>query len=203
MIEIEGRLISDDLLTKAFVCDLTACKGNCCVQGDSGAPLELKETTILESILPDVLPFLGETGRITLTNTGAWVRDIDGELTTPLNDGKECAYTVFNNEGIALCGIEMAWKAGKISFKKPISCHLYPIRVSRLSDGSEALNYDRWKICDQARICGAKLQVKVYQFLKEPVIRAWGESFYNLLQQADALLENERLKTKSQKNSAE
>ena len=180
MLIVGDTLISEDILEKAFVCDLAACKGACCIEGDAGAPLEDFEIGILEEELMNVLPFLPESGRTALQNEGAFTIDSDGDLVTPLVDGKHCAYTVFDNQGIAGCGIEKAWLAGKSAFRKPVSCHLYPIRVQKLKD-REALNYHKWDVCAPACACGAKLKVPVYVFLKEALIRAYGETWYALL----------------------
>ena len=139
-------LVSKDLIEEAFVCDLTRCKGACCVKGDVGAPLEPEEKEILEEIYPKVAPYLPEKGRRAIADQGTHVRDITGSDSTPLVNGKECAFTVFDEKGIASCGIEKAWEAGEIDFQKPISCHLYPIRVNSFRQ-FEALNYDRWDIC--------------------------------------------------------
>jgi hypothetical protein len=189
MIAIGRTLISNDILQKRFVCDLAACKGACCVEGDSGAPLEEHELDELKVIVPDVLPYLTEEGRQAISQQGPWVRDVDGEMVTPLiGDRGACAYTIYNKEGIAQCGIERAWQDGQVAFRKPVSCHLYPIRVRTLRDGSMALNYDIWKICDAARTCGVQLDVKVYRFLKDAIIRKFGEEFYRNLEEADAHL---------------
>ena len=189
MFEIEGKLISSEILSNKFVCDLGACKGACCVQGDAGAPLEDDELEVLNAIQEDIRPFLRKEGIIALAAQGAYVQDVDGEAVTPLVDGNECAYVVFSADGTAECGIEKAWQAGKTKFRKPLSCHLYPIRIAKLRNGTEALNYDRWKICDPARACGLKLDVKVYRFLKEPIVRKFGQQFFDQLEQADLYLE--------------
>jgi hypothetical protein len=183
VIEIEGKILSRDLFEKKFVCDLSACKGACCVEGSSGAPLTEEEIHILEDIYEDVKPFLPKKGVKALEKQGAWVIDADGDYTTPLvAEEKECAYTIFEN-GMALCGIEKAHKEGKVKFKKPISCHLYPIRT-RQYQTFEALNYDVWHLCKPACACGEKLQVPVYKFLKEALIRKYGEEFYKMVEAA-------------------
>jgi hypothetical protein len=192
MIAVENTLVSDDVLKEAFVCDLTKCKGECCIAGDSGAPLEEKELNILEEIYGEVKPFLSQKGVAALDQQGRYVKDEEGEYTTPLIDGGECAYTIFEN-GIAACGIEKAYRAGKISFRKPVSCHLYPIRVTAY-DGFEAVNYHRWEICSDACSLGKSLKVPVYSFLKEPIIRKYGEEYFLQLQEAAALLEKQKKK---------
>jgi len=183
VVEIEGKILSRDLFEKKFVCDLNACKGACCVEGSSGAPLTEEEIHILEDIYEEVKPYLPKKGLKAIEKQGAWVIDVDGDYTTPLvGEEKECAYTIFEN-GMALCGIEKAYKEGKINFKKPISCHLYPIRVTKTTK-FEALNYDVWHLCEPACACGEKLQVPVYKFLKEAIIRKYGEEFYTMVDAA-------------------
>lgn len=188
MIEIEDKILSRDLFEKKFVCDLNACKGACCVEGSSGAPLTEEEIYILEDIYEEVKPYLPSKGAKAIEKHGHWVIDADGDYTTPLvGEEKECAYTIFEN-GMALCGIEKAYKEGKISFKKPISCHLYPIRITQYQK-FEALNYDVWHLCKPACACGEKLQVPVYKFLKEAIIRKYGEEFYTMVEAAAAEVE--------------
>lgn len=188
MIEIEDKILSRDLFEKKFVCDLNACKGACCVEGSSGAPLTEEEIYILEDIYEEVKPYLPSKGVKAIEKHGHWVIDADGDYTTPLvGEEKECAYTIFEN-GMALCGIEKAYKEGKISFKKPISCHLYPIRITQYQK-FEALNYDVWHLCKPACACGEKLQVPVYKFLKEAIIRKYGEEFYTMVEAAAAEVE--------------
>ena len=177
MILVGNVVLSDDIKENFFVCDLEACKGACCVDGDSGAPLKDEETGILEEILEDVLPYLPQEGRDVLMETGAWEMDSEGDLVTPLVNGSHCAYTIFLDDGTASCGIEKAYRDGKVKFKKPISCHLYPIRVSSIVD-TDALNYHKWEICKPACSCGEMLKVPVYKFLKEPLERAYGADWY-------------------------
>src|SRR5690606_12696344 len=163
MVQVEDVILSEDLFEEYFVCDLAACKGACCVEGDAGAPLEKEEIAEIEANLDQVLPYLPEKGRQTIKQFGVYERDSDGDFVTTLNDGKECAFTIFREDGTALCDIEAAFREGRSSIKKPISCHLYPIRVSKLYN-LEALNYHRWQICKPSCNCGSKLKVKVYQF---------------------------------------
>lgn len=187
MVEIENTLVSDDLFEKRFVCDLSACKGACCVEGDSGAPLEYEEIEILENILEDVKPYMTKAGIERVNEVGVFTIDTDGEYVTPLVNNAECAFVTFDH-GIAKCAIEKAFREGKVDFPKPISCHLYPIRLNELKDFT-ALNYHYWPICDPARVCGAKLDVKVYKFLREPIIRKFGKEYFEKLEAADKLLE--------------
>lgn len=182
MLVVRNTVLSDDIIEKAFVCDLQKCKGACCVEGDAGAPLEEDELAILETIYEDVAPFLTEEGRREIEKRGVYVKDRDGDYTTPTLHGRECAYAIYDKKGMLQCGIELAWKAGKIDFKKPISCHLYPIRIDRY-DHYDALNYHRWHICSAACTLGEKLEVPVYQFLKDALIRKYGEDWFNELEE--------------------
>lgn len=186
MIEIGNKLLSTELFKKEFVCNLSACKGACCVEGNAGAPVEPEEAVLLEEIYPKIREYLTEEGRQSIENQGTSIAGI-GELETPLNDGKECAYTVFDTDGTAKCGIEQAYNDGVVDWKKPMSCHLYPIRIARYPD-FEALNYDRWSICSAACTLGEELKVPVYQFLKEPLIRKYGQAFYDELEEVAAHL---------------
>lgn len=183
MIAVGNVLLSEDILEKKFVCELSACHGACCVAGDSGAPLREDEIDPLEESMEVVMPYLPESGKAVLKEMGAFEIDNDGDLVTPLVDGKHCAYTVFDERGSAHCGVELAWKDGKTRFRKPLSCQLYPIRVLTLSDGTDALNYHRWDICAPARVHGQKLGVPVYVFLKDALIRAYGEAWYAALEE--------------------
>ncbi|MBR4403241.1 MAG: DUF3109 family protein [Flavobacteriales bacterium] len=178
MIQIKDTLISDDIITECFVCDLSKCKGECCIAGDSGAPVGEEEKKTMEDVLPQVLPYMTPEGRRTVELMGAWVVDsYDRSPVTPLIDGKECAYLIKNDEGISLCAIEQAYNDGKIRFKKPISCHLYPIRLSQIMSYT-ALNYHRWEVCSDACVLGKKLGVPIYKFLKEPLTARFGKNWY-------------------------
>ncbi len=176
MFQIGKTIVSDDVLEKEFVCNLTACKGQCCIDGDAGAPLDKEETAILEEIYPVIKPYLRPEGIASIEENGAWVVGEDGDYETPLINNKECAYVIFDG-ATALCGIEQAYNEGLVKWKKPISCHLYPIRIKEYSQFS-AVNYNRWHICDDACVLGKELEVPVYRFLKEPLIRKYGESWY-------------------------
>jgi len=185
MIAIDNTIVSEHLLEKKFVCDLNACKGECCVQGESGAPLDEEEIAILEDIWDEVKPYLPKDGVKAIEKQGVFVIDSDGDYTTPLVKGKHCAFTIFD-DGIAKCGIEQAYYDKKIDWKKPISCHLYPVRITKYKD-YEAVNYHKWDICKPACECGAKLDVPVYKFLKEPLIRKYGKDWYKQLELADKM----------------
>jgi hypothetical protein len=181
MIAIDNTLISEDIIEKQFVCDLVACKGNCCVKGDYGAPLEKDELEILDSIYDKVKPYLRKEGIEAIEKKGKYLLYEKKEWVTPLAKGKECAYTVFE-DGIAKCGIEKAFNDGKIDFKKPVSCHLYPIRITVQRNGMDALNYDRWSVCKAACKLGKSLQIPVFKFLKESLTRKYGKKWYKELE---------------------
>lgn len=191
MIEIDNILLSDDLFEKKFVCDLNACKGACCIEGESGAPLEEEELGILDDIYEDIKPYLRKEGIKAIEKDGKYLKDSDGDWTTPLVKGKECAYVIFDEKGITKCGIEKAYEDGKVDFKKPISCHLYPIRILK-NKKVHALNYHQWKLCKPACACGEKLNVKVFKFLKEPIIRAYGKEFFKKMEIADKSIVDDR-----------
>ena len=176
MIQLGKTIISEDIIEKDFVCNLSACKGACCVDGDAGAPLEESELKILMDIYPKVKPFLREEGIKAIEEQGLFTTT-DVEHETTLIDGKDCAYVTFDENEISMCGIEEAYNQGEISWKKPISCHLYPVRVQDYSEFS-AVNYHKWEICDAACLLGKELQVPIYKFVKEALIRKFGEDWY-------------------------
>lgn len=177
MFQLGKTIVSEDIIEKDFVCNLSACKGACCIDGDAGAPLEKEETDILESIYPKVKPFLRPEGIQAIEEQGTFIKTRLGELETPLIDGADCAYVIFDEHNTALCGIEEAYNQGAIDWKKPVSCHLYPVRVKDYSEFS-AVNYHKWHICDDACALGAELQVPIYKFVKEALIRKFGENWY-------------------------
>ena len=184
MLQIDDKIISLDLFEKHFFCDLNKCLGACCVHGDSGAPLAADEKTILENELPSILPYLTTEGKAAIKKQGVAVVDDDDELVTPLIGNKdECAFAYFSKDDICFCGIEKAYFDGKTTFRKPISCQLYPIRTKQFSELT-AINYDQWHICAPAREKGLKKGVPVFRFLKEPIVRKWGEDFYNAMEDA-------------------
>ncbi|MGB3184063.1 MAG: DUF3109 family protein [Cyclobacteriaceae bacterium] len=180
MILVEHTVISDDIRDQLFVCNLSKCKGACCVEGDLGAPLEDDELSVIKEIAGEVRPYLSEAGQRELDKQGAYVLDSDGDYSTPTIGGKECIYAIYDENKILKCGIEQAYLDGKINWKKPVSCHLYPIRITRY-DEFEALNYDRWHICAPACDLGKELGVPVYKFLKDALIRKYGEKWYDSL----------------------
>jgi hypothetical protein len=179
MLRIEDTIFSLDILEKKFRCNLQVCHGNCCRYGDSGAPLSDTEVDVLEEIWPVVRTYLRPEGIEAIENKGRSVKDFENDWVTPLIGDAECAYTLLNN-GIYMCGIELAWHDSKISFRKPLSCHLFPARIKYYSD-FRAVNYQEISICSAARQAGAKEGIYLYEFLREPLIRAMGEELYSEL----------------------
>lgn len=191
MIEIGKTLISTELLEEHFVCDLNKCKGECCIAGDYGAPLDKSELKEIEKYYPTVKPLLQNRAIKSIEEQGLYVKDDEGDWVTPLiNGNEECAFTIFEN-GIAKCSFEKAYYDGQIPWKKPISCHLYPVRIKKLKN-YDALNYDRWDVCAPACKLGKSLKVPVYQFLKESLTRKYGEEWYNELTIAAEMWKEEK-----------
>ena len=183
MIAVDNTLVSPEIFDKKFVCDLAACKGECCVEGVSGAPLEKEEIEIMEQALDKVKPYMTEKGLKAVLKQGVYVIDEDRELTTPLIDGGECAF-VYRDNGIVKCAFEKAYLNGETTFKKPISCHLYPIRIT-YQKGIEKVEYHKWKICKPACKNGENLNVSVYKFLREPLERKFGPLWFSKLRLID------------------
>lgn len=181
MFQLGKTIVSEEIIGNDFVCNLSACKGACCVQGDAGAPLEEPETLILKDIFPQIKPFLRKEGLKAIAEQGVFITNDFGEHETPLINGEDCAYVIYDRKGTALCGIEEAYNQGAITWKKPVSCHLYPIRVKDYTEFS-AVNYEKWHICDPACALGEELQVPVYKFVKQALIRKFGEDWYNELE---------------------
>ena len=177
MFQLGKTLVSEDIIEKDFLCNLSACKGACCVEGDAGAPLDEEEVEILETIYPKVKPFLRKESIEVIEAQGTSVTTSYGELETPLVNGAECAYVIYDEKGTALCGIEEAYNQGEVNWKKPVSCHLYPIRTRSYSEFT-AVNYEKWEICDDACTLGKELQVPIYKFVKEALVRKFGEDWY-------------------------
>lgn len=180
MIIVENAVLSDDIKERHFVCDLVKCKGACCVEGDLGAPLEEQELDEVDRALKHVLPYLSKEGREVVEHEGAYILDEEGDYSTTTISGKECAFAVYDDNGVLKCSFEQAHADGKTEFRKPLSCHLYPIRITKY-DHYDALNYDRWEICNPACTLGNELKVPLYQFLKEPLIRKYGQEWYDQL----------------------
>ena len=180
MIEVEDKIISKDLFEKKFVCDLQQCKGACCVEGDSGAPLSKKEVDDIESNHSIIKEEMSPIGKKAIESKNFYYVDEDKEEVTSLVNGKECVFVFYDQNNIAKCSIESAYRKNKINFNKPVSCHLYPIRVKNY-DSFEAINIHNWHICKPACNCGTNLNIPVFKFLKEPIIRVWGKEFYSQL----------------------
>jgi len=181
MFQLGKTIVSENIIEKDFVCNLSACKGACCIDGDAGAPLDSEEVKTLNDIYPKVKPFLRKEGIAAIEAQGTHITSDFGDYETPLIDGADCAYVIFDDKKTALCGIEEAYNQGEISWKKPVSCHLYPIRIKEYSEFS-AVNYENWEICDDACTLGKELQVPVYKFVKEALIRKFGEDWYSELE---------------------
>jgi hypothetical protein len=181
MLQIDDTLISFDLLDRHFVCDLDSCRGACCIEGDEGAPLEQSEIAIIESILPAIWDKLSEAAKQIIESQGVSYLDRFGEAVTSIVKNADCVFACYDEKGICGCAIEQAYREGKVAFPKPISCHLYPVRVQKFNTMT-ALNYHEWNICHCARLLGRKEQIPVYQFLKEPLIRRFGAEWYEKLE---------------------
>lgn len=179
MLRIGDTIFSLDILEKKFICNLKLCFGNCCRYGDSGAPLSKAEVKILNELWPDIRPYLRFEGIEVIENKGTSTRDFENDTVTPLVGNEECAYAILDNN-IFMCGIEKAWTDGKISFQKPLSCHLFPARIREYS-GFRAVNYQELSICSSAVGCGKAEGIYLYEFLKSPLIRAFGEETYDEL----------------------
>lgn len=185
MIILGDQLISEDILEKNFICNLKVCKGACCIEGDAGAPLSKEEVEILKADYAKIEPFLKEEFKKSIELNGFYEIDEDGEYVTTCQSSGECNFVVYDKQGMLQCGIELAWKTGATDFQKPISCHLYPIRTIKVGD-FEGLNYHRWDICKAACALGNEKQVKVFEFLKEPLIRKYGKAWYAELEEISA-----------------
>lgn len=198
MIAIDHVLLSEEIINEAFVCDLNSCKGACCVDGDAGAPLDNSELKRIDEVFDEVLPYLEQESINEINRQGRYVFDKEFGWVTPTINGAICVYGIKDEKGIVKCGIEQAYLDGKVKWKKPISCHLFPVIVKKSNDGiTEFANYHpREDHCKAACSLGKKLKVPVYQFLKEPLVRKFGEEFYEAL---DATAQHMK-KTNSQKN---
>ena len=189
IIQIDDCLVSSEILTEYFACDYEKCKGCCCIIGDSGAPLEECEAGAIEKNYPVFSPLMRQEGRDKVKQSGFFEIDVDGDMVTPLVPGsEECAYAHFDDNGNCFCSMEKCWFQGKGDFRKPVSCWLYPIRITVLRSGLRALNLHRWDICKDAFIKGRKEKVRVVEFLREPIERYFGEDFYSALSEASRML---------------
>ena len=190
IIEIDNVLVSTDIFTEYFCCDIDACKGICCVEGDAGAPVTIDEIAGIEDAIDTVWDDLSATAQAVIDKQGVAYTDRDGDLVTSIVGGKDCVFTCYE-KGCCLCALERAWRAGKTAFCKPISCALYPIREKKLSNGMVALNYNRWDVCHDAVKKGNELRLPVYRFLRDPLVRRFGEDFYQQLCDAAQLIASE------------
>lgn len=181
MIAIDKTLVSDELIEEHFVCDLNKCKGGCCVDGDCGAPLTKEETKIIKNIYPQIKPYLSKEYIAEIDKQGTHVWDDEFGYVTPTVNGGICVYGYTDELGIVKCGIEQAWKDGKVDFQKPISCHLFPVKIKSYKT-YDAVNYEpRETLCRPACKLGDKLKVPVYKFLKDALVRKYGPEFYEAL----------------------
>ena len=191
MLKIDGTLVSLDLLEENFTCDLEKCKGACCVLGDAGAPLLKHEVEKLQGIFDDIKTYLRPEARDVIEKSGIYYIDTDGEYVTQLNSGKECVFTVFER-GIARCGIEQAFEEGKTDFRKPLSCHLYPVRIRKYKDFN-AVNYDKWSVCSPAIILGNRKKTPVFRFAEQPLVRMFGKAWFSELSEAAGKYQSEKI----------
>ncbi|MFO0359898.1 MAG: DUF3109 family protein [Flavobacteriales bacterium] len=191
MIIVGDALISEDIFEEHFVCDLNACKGDCCVEGESGAPLDEEEIPLLKEAYPAAKAYMTQEGIDAIERDGIFVEDNDGDLVTTLvGPHAACTFVFYDEKGIAKCALEKAYLEGKTTWKKPLSCHLYPIRLTKLKEYI-GVNYHRWPICAPACECGSKLHVPVFKFLKDPLIRKFGAEWYSHLEEAYQLWKEE------------
>ena len=199
IVQIDNVLVSSDILTEYFCCDLAKCKGICCIEGDAGAPITLDELALIEENLDTVRHDMSVPAQLVVEAQGVAYNDRDGDLVTSIVNGKDCVFTCYEDIDIAdetiknccLCAFEKAYRSGKIKWQKPISCALYPIREDTLSNGLTALAYHRWHVCKDAVKKGKELQMPLYKFLKEPLIRRFGEEWYEALCEAARNLPND------------
>jgi Protein of unknown function (DUF3109). len=189
MIQIDDTIISFDVFKEKFLCNLDACKGECCIEGDAGAPLEEEEVEQLKKVLPVIWEDLSSEAQAVIEKQGVCYKDGDGDLVTSIVNGKDCVFTCYDEKGCCYCAIEKAYREGKVDFYKPVSCHLYPIRVQKYPE-FKAVNYHRWSVCKAAVLLGEKEDMPIYKFLKEPLIRKFGEDWYTELEIAAEEMKN-------------
>lgn len=192
MVQIGNVIVSFDVLKQKFYCDLEECKGQCCVEGDSGAPITQEEKAKLDEVLPTVWNELSAKAKEVINRQGTSFVDCEGDLVTSIVNGKDCVFTCYDDKGCCYCVIEKAFREGKTDFYKPISCHLYPIRISRIGS-YDAANYNKWDVCKAAILKGQKEDISIYQFLKEPLIRKYGSEWYRELEQTVAELQKQHI----------
>lgn len=181
MIQIDDTIISFDVFKEKFLCNLDACKGECCIEGEAGAPLEEEEVEQLKKVLPVIWEDLSSEAQAVIEKQGVCYKDEDGDLVTSIVNGKDCVFTCYDEKGCCYCAIEKAYRERKVDFYKPVSCHLYPIRVQKYSE-FKAVNYHRWSVCKAAVLLGEKEDMPIYKFLKEPLVRKFGEDWYTELE---------------------
>lgn len=189
MIEIGRTILSRDIFEQHFLCDLLKCKGACCVEGDSGAPLTKSEAETIEQEFDNFKEFLPGKHKHEIEKQGFSIIDSDGDLVTPLLNNRQCVYTFTDERGILKCAIERAFFEGKTNFRKPVSCHLFPIRITSYQQ-FDAVNYQELAICIPGKECGKSAKLPLYKFLKEPLIRKYGEEWYKEVEIAAEYIEN-------------
>ncbi len=188
LIEVGGVVLTTEIFTECFCCDLEACKGICCVEGDSGAPLTMDEVGELENVLDDVWPDLSAKAQSLIDTQGVAYTDCEGDLVTSIVNGKDCVFTCYGEGGCCFCATDKAFREGRTAWPKPISCALYPIREKKIGQSLVGLQYHRWDVCRPAVEKGRELHLPIYRFLKEPLIRRFGEAWYTeLCEVADQL----------------
>lgn len=183
MLQIKDTLVSLDLAERFFCCDLDQCLGQCCIDGDAGAPITEAEREILEDLTPALMPELLPVAQEEIKTNGVAYVDEEGDLVTSIIDGRNCVYTCYAEGGKCLCAIDRAYREGRCSWRKPISCYLYPLRLTEYPTFT-AVNYHRWKICRSAESNGRKLGIRLYQFMREPLIERFGQEWYDELVEA-------------------
>ena len=189
MFQINDTVVASDIIEESFICNLSVCKGECCVEGESGAPLENQEVKIIEDLLPQVWDDLSPEAQNIIKQQGVAYKDDDGEMVTSIVNGKDCVFTYYDEHGVCKCAIEKAYREGRVDFYKPISCHLYPIRLQKYNSFT-AVNYHRWSVCKAAVLLGEKEDMPIYKFLKEPLVRKLGEDWYTELEIAAEEMKN-------------
>lgn len=185
MIQIEDTLVSLDVIERCFICDLSKCKGACCIEGDSGAPLDDSELAKLQQVLPEVWNDLSAEAQEVINKQGVAYTDQEGDTVTSIVNNKDCVFTCYDANGTCMCAIEKAYREGRVSFYKPVSCHLYPIRVTNYRD-FRAVNFHKWDVCHAAELLGRREKLPAYKFLREPLIRKFGEAWYKSLDECAA-----------------
>ena len=180
-IQVGEVILTSEILTEYFCCDLEACKGICCVEGDSGAPLTLDEVGEMENVLDEVWPDLSAQAQSLIDRQGVAYTDAEGDLVTSIVQGRDCVFTCYGTDGCCYCASDKAFREGRTAWDKPLSCALYPIREKHFRDGSVGLQYHRWDICRPAVEKGRRLNLKLYQFLKAPLVRRFGQAWYDEL----------------------